>query len=157
MTADPSDRSSRAIAAAEALGLDHAVTRHGRVRSLEEAAAARGIAPRALVKTLVVRVRDGDYRFVMVPGDREFSWPKLRALLGVNRVSMPDTATAQEVTGYERGTITPLGSTTAWPVVMDASIAGQISVGGGGHGVGLTVDADALAEALGAQRADISE
>lgn len=157
MTADPSDRSSRAIAAAEALGLDHAVTRHGRVRSLEEAAAARGIAPRALVKTLVVRVRDGDYRFVMVPGDREFSWPKLRALLGVNRVSMPDAATAQEVTGYERGTITPLGSTTAWPVVMDASIAGQISVGGGGHGVGLTVDADALAEALGAQRADISE
>lgn len=157
MTADPSDRSSRAIAAAEALGLDHAVTRHGRVRSLEEAAAARGIAPRALVKTLVVRVRDGDYRFVMVPGDREFSWPKLRALLGVNRVSMPDAATAQEVTGYERGTITPLGSTTAWPVVMDASIAGQISVGGGGHGVGLTVDADALADALGAERADISE
>lgn len=157
MTADPSDRSSRAIAAAEALGLDHAVTRHGRVRSLEEAAAARGIVPRALVKTLVVRVRDGDYRFVMVPGDREFSWPKLRALLGVNRVSMPDAATAQEVTGYERGTITPLGSTTAWPVVMDASIAGQISVGGGGHGVGLTVDADALAEALGAERADISE
>ncbi|WP_262851149.1 aminoacyl-tRNA deacylase [Mumia quercus] len=157
MTADPSDRSARAIAAAEALGLDHAVTRHGRARSLEEAAAARGIAPRALLKTLVVRVRDGDYRFVMVPGDREFSWPKLRALLGVNRVSMPDAATAQEVTGYERGTITPLGSTTAWPVVMDASIAGPISVGGGGHGVGLTVDADALAEALGAERADISE
>ncbi|MFD1825419.1 aminoacyl-tRNA deacylase [Mumia zhuanghuii] len=155
-TPDPSDNSARAIAAAEALGLAHTVTRHGRVRSLEEAAAARGIAPRALVKTLVVRVREGDYRFVMVPGDREFSWPKLRALLGVNRVSMPDADTAQAVTGFERGTITPLGSTTAWPVVMDAGISGEISVGGGGHGVGLTVDADALADVLGAQRADIS-
>ena len=154
---DPSDQSARAIAAAESLGLHVTVTRHGRVRSLEEAAEARGIEPRALVKTLVVRVRDGDYRFVMVPGDRELSWPKLRALLGVNRVSMPDAATAKDVTGYERGTITPLGSTTAWPVVMDTGIDGAISIGGGGHGVGLTVDADALAEALGATRADITE
>ncbi|MGH1564090.1 aminoacyl-tRNA deacylase [Mumia sp. DW29H23] len=154
---DPSDQSARAIAAAQELGLEHTVTRHGRVRSLEEAAAARGIEPRALVKTLVVRVRDGDYRFVMVPGDREFSWPKLRALLEVNRVSMPDAETAKAVTGYERGTITPLGSTNAWPVVMDTGITGTISIGGGGHGVGITVDADALADAVGATRAEISE
>ncbi|WP_370616771.1 aminoacyl-tRNA deacylase [Mumia sp. Pv 4-285] len=156
-TPNSSDQSARAIAAAEALGLEHSVTRHGRVRSLEEAAEARGVAPRALVKTLVVRVSDGDYRFVMVPGDREFSWPRLRALLGVNRVSMPDAATAKDVTGYERGTITPLGSTTAWPVVMDSGITGQISIGGGGHGVGITVDADALADAVGATRAEISQ
>ncbi|KHL10735.1 UNVERIFIED_CONTAM: prolyl-tRNA synthetase [Mumia flava] len=144
------------MAAAESLGLAYEVTRHGRVGSLEEAAAARGIEPRALVKTLVVRVREGDYRFVMVPGDRGFSWPKLRELLDVSRVSMPDADRAREVTGYERGTITPLGSTTAWPVVMDGAIAGPISIGGGGHGVGLTVDADALASALDATRADIS-
>ncbi|KAA1424625.1 hypothetical protein FE697_001475 [Mumia zhuanghuii] len=154
---DPTDQSARAIAAAEELGLAYSVTRHGRVRSLEEAAAARGIEPRALVKTLVVRVSDGDYRFVMVPGDREFSWPRLRTLLGVNRVSMPDAGTAKAVTGYERGTITPLGSTTPWPVVMDVEITGPISIGGGGHGVGITVDADALAEAVGATRAEISE
>jgi Cys-tRNA(Pro)/Cys-tRNA(Cys) deacylase len=154
---DPSDQSARAIAAAEALGLDATVTRHGRVGSLEEAAAARGIEPRSLVKTLVVRVSKGDYRFVMVPGDRELSWPKLRALLGVNRVSMPDAETAKAVTGYERGTITPLGSTNAWPVVMDTGITGTISIGGGAHGTGLTLDADALAEAVGATRAEISD
>ena len=39
------------------------------------------------------------------------SWPKLRALLGVNRISMPSADVALAVTGYERGTITPLGST----------------------------------------------
>jgi len=154
---DQSDQSARAIAAAEALGLSYTVTRHGRVRSLEEAAAARGIEPRALVKTLVLRVSDGDYLFVMVPGDRELSWPRLRSLLGVNRVSMPDAATAKAVTGYERGTITPLGSTTAWPVVIDSAITGPISIGGGGHGVGITVDVDALADALSATRAEISE
>ena len=147
-----------AIDAVVALGLDHAVTRHGRVNSLEEAAAARGIEPRDLVKTIVVRRGDDDYVFVLVPGDREFSWPKLRALLGVNRLSMPDAATAREVTGYERGTITPFGSTRPWPVIADAAVAGRrISLGGGAHGVGLTVDADAALAALDAQVADVTE
>ena len=93
------------------------VTRHGPVRSLQEAAAARGVEPRDIIKTLVVRRGEGDHLFVLVPGDREISWPKLRAHLGVNRLSMPDANTALEVTGYERGTITPFGSSTAWPVV----------------------------------------
>jgi Cys-tRNA(Pro) deacylase len=152
-----SDGSARAIAAAEALGLAHTVTRHGPVRSLAEAAAARGVEPRAVVKTIVVRLSEDDYRFVLVPGDREIAWPKLRGLLGVNRISMPSAEVALAVTGYVRGTITPLGSTTAWPVVADASLAGPVSLGGGAHGVALTVDADELSIALGATVADVTE
>ena len=151
------DRSDRAVAAAESLGLSYAVTRHGPVRSLEEAAAARGVPPSAVVKTLVVRVSDGDFRFVLVPGDREIAWPKLRGLLGVNRLSMPSADVALAVTGYVRGTITPLGSTHAWPVVADASLSGPVSLGGGAHGVALTVDAGALVAALGATVEDVTE
>ncbi|GAW48373.1 MULTISPECIES: aminoacyl-tRNA deacylase [unclassified Nocardioides] len=152
----PDDNSGRAIAAAEGLGLAHTVTRHGPVRSLEEAAAARGVEPRQVVKTMVVRVSDGDHRLVLVPGDREIAWPKLRALLGVNRISMPSAEAAYAVTGYVRGTITPLGSTTALPVIADASIAGPISLGGGAHGVALTVDAADLLRALDATVADVT-
>ena len=152
------DATTPAIEAVTALGLDHEVTRHGRVNSLEEAAAARGIEPRDLVKTIVVRRAEGDYVFVLVPGDREFSWPKLRALLGVSRLSMPDAATAREVTGYERGTITPIGSSTDWPVYADASITGRrIAMGAGAHGYSLFVDADDLIAAYGATVADISQ
>ena len=115
----------RAAAAIEATGIAHTVTRHGRVGSLAEAAAARGVQPGDIIKTLVVRRAEDDYLFVLVPGDREISWPKLRALLGVNRLSMPDAAVAKEVTGYERGTITPFGSTRAWPVVADATVPGH--------------------------------
>lgn len=115
----------RAIDALEASGLEFEITRHGRVGSLAEAAAARGVEPRDIIKTLVVRRGDGDYLFVLVPGDREISWPKLRALLGVNRLSMPDKEVAQEVTGYERGTITPFGSTIAWPVIADIGLSGD--------------------------------
>ncbi|MGW6004245.1 aminoacyl-tRNA deacylase [Oerskovia enterophila] len=172
----------RARAALEASGIDFTITRHGPVGSLEEAAEARGIDPANIVKTLVVRRGDDDYLFVLVPGDRTISWPKLRSLLGVSRLSMPDKDVAREVTGYERGTITPFGSTTAWPVVADSrvvfreagGVVGQdeagadllgepdgasplVSIGGGAFGVAATVDGARLAAVLGAQVADVTE
>ncbi len=145
------------MAALEQSGIEFTLTRDGRVSSLAEAAAARGVAPSAIIKTLVVRRGDDDYLFVLVPGDRTISWPKLRALLGVNRISMPDAAVAKDVTGYERGTITPFGATTAWPVLADATLAGTVSIGAGAHGVAATVQADALTAALGAQVADVTD
>ena len=151
------DGTARVLAAADALGLAHTVTRHGPVRSLAEAAAARGVEPRQIVKTMVVRVAEDDHRFVLVPGDREIAWPKLRALLGVNRLSMPSADAAHAVTGYVRGTITPLGSRTPLPVIADAAVTGTVSIGGGAHGVALTVDAAELVEALGATVADVTD
>jgi Cys-tRNA(Pro) deacylase len=155
MTTDGEGRATSALAAS---GIEHTITRHGRVGSLEEAAAARGVRPADIVKTLVVRRAADDYLFVLVPGDREISWPKLRAHLGVNRLSMPDAETARDVTGYERGTITPFGSTTAWPVVADASVTGRtISIGAGAHGVAATAYADDVVTALSAEVADVTD
>mgnify|MGYP000670958182 CR=1 FL=1 len=151
------DGDGPAALAARAAGLDVTVTRHGPVNSLAEAAAARGVQPRDIVKTMVVRRANDDYLFVLVPGDAEIAWPKLRALLGVSRLSMPDAATARKVTGYERGTITPFGASRAWPVIADASVTGrQVSIGGGAHGVAIAVDADAMLAALDATVADIT-
>ena len=155
---DGMSNESRALSAVQDAGLEHVVLRHGPVRSLAEAAQARGVEPADVVKTLVVRRADDDYLFVLVPGDRQISWPKLRALLGVSRMSMPDAATALDVTGYERGTITPFGSTRAWPVVADERVRGRrITLGGGAHGVAVAVDADAALTALSAQVADVSD
>jgi Cys-tRNA(Pro) deacylase len=152
------ERITPAIEAVRAAAIDHTVTRHGRVRSLEEAAAARGIEPRDLIKTLVVRVSEGEHVFVLVPGDRTFSWAKVRRLLGTNRISMPDAAEAKAVTGYERGTITPFGSTTPLPVIADTHLRGRtISLGGGDHGVGLTVAGDDVIRQFDATVADISD
>jgi Cys-tRNA(Pro) deacylase len=147
-------RAARALAAA---GIEHVIVRHGPVRSLQEAADARGVTPDRVIKTLVVRRGEDDYVFVLVPGDRQISWPKLRALLAVNRLSMPDADTARAVTGYERGTITPFGSLTAWPVVADAGVTGTVSIGAGAHGVSATVLADDLIRVLGASVDDITD
>jgi len=151
------DNSARAIAAAEALGLDATVTRHGPVSSLAEAAAARGLQPRQIIKTMVIRVSDADHRFVLVPGDREIAWAKLRSLLGVNRLTMASQQAAYDASGYVRGTITPLGSLRPLPVIADERVSGTVSIGGGAHGVALTVDAAALLPALGATVADVTE
>ena len=129
-----------------------------RANSLEEAAQILGIEPRDIVKTLVVKRSDGTFLFALVPGDRQIGWPKLRALVGVNKLQLPDAATALEATGYERGTITPLGSSTAWPVYADNSMTGRrVSLGAGEHGLSLFVDSDELIAALDATVADITE
>ncbi|PKQ25141.1 MAG: hypothetical protein CVT64_11475 [Actinobacteria bacterium HGW-Actinobacteria-4] len=152
--------STPALAAIAATGIDVEVTRHGPVSSLEEAAQVRGIEPWQILKTLVVRRTEGEFVFVLVPGDRQISWPKLREHLGQSRLSMPDKDVAREVTGYERGTITPFGSATAWPVIADAlmvSREGPVSIGAGAHGVAASVDPTQLVEALGATVADVTD
>ena len=150
--------STPALAAAEAVGLAHRVIRHGPVGSLAEAARARGVAPADVVKTLVVRRGSDDFLFVLVPGDRVISWPKLRGLLGVSRLSMPDAEVARRATGYEHGTITPLGSVRPWPVIADERVRGrEITLGAGEHGLALAADADEILQALDASVADISD
>ena len=150
--------STRALAAAEDLRLAHRVIRHGPVRSLTEAARARGVEPADVVKTLVVRRGDDDFLFVLVPGDRAISWPKLRRLLGVSRLSMPDADVARRATGYERGTITPFGSLHPWPVIADTRMAGrEITLGAGEHGSAIALAADDALRVLNAQVADISD
>lgn len=149
---------SRVERHAAELGLPIEIRERMRANSLEEAAAILGITPADIVKTLVVKRADGTFLFALVPGDRQIGWPKLRALVGVNKLQLPDADQALGATGYERGTITPLGSTTAWPVYADASMAGRrVSLGAGEHGLSLFVDADALIAALGATVADITE
>ncbi|MEO6310255.1 MAG: YbaK/EbsC family protein [Leifsonia sp.] len=126
--------------------------------SLHEAAELLGIEPSSIVKTLVVKRSSGDFLFALVPGGRKISWPKLRALVGVNKLQLPDAALALAATGYERGTITPLGSTQAWPVFADVTLKGQeVAMGAGEHGYSAFVDADALIRAFDATVADLTD
>ena len=127
--------------------------------SAEEAAELQGIPLAALLRSIVVRRGDDDYLFVLVPAGRRFDWPKLRAHLGVSRLSLPDADEAREVTGYERYTITPFGATRAWPVIADAAILGEpvVSIGGGVRGVNIHLAPADLVAATGATVVDVTE
>ncbi len=149
---------SAAIQAVERLGIEHAVVQTVPASSAEESAELQGIELGALLRTLVVRRSEDDYLFVLVPGGRRFDWPKLRAQLGVNRMSMPDAEEARAVTGYERGAITPFGATRAWPVLIDAAALERplVAIGGGARGVNLHLAPGDLVRHLGATVVDVS-
>ncbi len=138
--------------------LDYRVVRTRPAGSAEESAQLQGIELGSLLRTIVVRRGEDDYVFVLVPAGRRFDWPKLRAHLGVSRLSLPDADEARAVTGYERYTITPFGSSTAWPVVADASIIGRpvVAIGGGARGVNVHVAPTGLIRFLAAEVADVS-
>ena len=152
---DPDTPALRALAGTD---LDFEIARTQRARSAEESAAFQGIELGQLLRTIVVRRGADDYVFVLVPGGRQIDWPKLRAHLGVSRLSLPDADEAKTATGYERGTITPFGSASPWPVIADAGIPGldRVAIGGGGHGVNLHVSAHDLVRFLGADIAEIT-
>ena len=140
-------------------GLPHRIVRTERAGSAEESATLQGIELRQLLRTIVVRRGEGDYLFVLVPAGRRFDWPKLREHLGVRRLTLPDADEARAATGYERYTITPFGSTHAWPVIVDGSVMEEpvVAIGGGAFGVNVHLAPADLVRGLGASVVDVSE
>jgi Cys-tRNA(Pro) deacylase len=151
----PVTPATRAIAATP---VHHRVVRTPRAGSAEESAELQGIPLGALLRTIVVRRGDDDYLFVLVPAGRRFDWPRLREHLGVRRLTLPDAEEARAATGYERYTITPFGSTRAWPAIVDAAVVDEpiVSVGGGAFGVNLHLAPADLVAALDAAVVDVS-
>ena len=149
---------SPAIEAVERLGIAHRVVQTRPAQSAEESAELQGIELGALLRTIVVRRGEDDYLFVLVPGGRRFDWPKLRAHLGVSRLSLPDADEAKAVTGYERGAITPFGAIHAWPVLIDAAAVDLplVAIGGGVRGVNLHIAPADLVRHLQAEAVDLS-
>ena len=148
-----------AIAAVDAAGVPYRVVRTEAAGSAEEAAELQGIPLAALLRSIVVRRGDDDYLFVLVPAGRRFDWPKLRAHLGLSRLSLPDADEARDVTGYERYTITPFGATRAWPVIADAAILEEpvVSIGGGVRGVNIHLAPADLVAATSATVVDVTQ
>ena len=147
-----------ATIAIAASGIPHNIVTTEPAGSAEESAALQGVPLGALLRTIVVRRGEDDYLFVLVPAGRRFDWAKLRAHLGVSRMSLPDADEAQRVTGYVRYTITPFGSTRAWPVLVDGSIMAEpvVAIGGGARGVNLHLAPADLVAGLAATVVDVA-
>ncbi len=88
------------------------------------AAKATGYPLAQTVKTLVVDLAEMGYTLVLMPGDKQLSMKQLAKVCGVKRATMADTKTAERITGYLVGGISPFGTKQEMPVVMEASILG---------------------------------
>jgi len=86
----------------------------------DEAAAALGVDPSRIFKTLIASV-DGKLVCAVVPVAGRLDLKALAAALGGKRGEMADPAAASRATGYVVGGISPLGHRSRMPVVLDVS------------------------------------
>jgi Cys-tRNA(Pro)/Cys-tRNA(Cys) deacylase len=86
----------------------------------EDAAAALGVDPARIHKTLIATV-DGQLAVAVVPVAAELDLKALADALGGRKAAMADPVDAERATGYVRGGISPLGQRRRLPTVVDAA------------------------------------
>jgi Cys-tRNA(Pro)/Cys-tRNA(Cys) deacylase len=129
-----------------------------REKGADFAARAVGFALAQTIKTLVVALDGYRYVLVLMPGDRQVSMKKVAALCGAKRAAMADTATAERLTGYLVGGISPFGVKRALPVVMDAAAAAydRVMINAGRRGLMVKLAPSDIVPALAALVADVA-
>jgi len=128
-------------------------------KGAEFAARASGYPLKRTVKTLVVDLGGGEYLLALMPGDKQLSMKRLARVCGVKRAAMADTRTAERITGYLVGGISPLGTKLKLKVVMEASILKfeKILINAGQRGTMLKIAPEIIRSLLACRVANVSQ
>ena len=123
-----------------------------------EAAAALGVEPDRVFKTLLAEVDTSLLVVGIVPVSGSLDLKALAAAVGGKRATMAPPAVAERRTGYVVGGISPIGQRTILPTVVDetAQLWDTVFVSGGRRGLDLELSAADLLIATSATYADIS-
>ena len=92
-----------------------------------EAAAALGLDPERVLKTLVATV-DGRLAVAVVPVSARLDLKALARALGGSRAALAERAAAERATGYVAGGISPVGQKRAHRTVVDSTALDHASV-----------------------------
>lgn len=157
------DRARGAGAAAKAGAAKAGAVRTGAARATgqsfgPEAAAALGVAPQRVFKTLLAEV-DGGLWVAIVPVSAQLDLKALATAAGGKRAVMADPAQAERSSGYVVGGISPLGQRKQLPTVVDGSALEHptVFVSGGRRGLDLELAAQDLIRVLGARTAPLAK
>jgi prolyl-tRNA editing enzyme YbaK/EbsC (Cys-tRNA(Pro) deacylase) len=125
------------------------------VFTVEEAAEARGVPQRQIVKVMLVRLSGASFVGVLIPGDRHLDLSRLRRILGVRRLRL---ASPEEIAGLglKMGAISPL-HLRHLPLFADAALEklGVVSMSSGSPEAGLVLRAADLFSVLDVQMVDL--
>lgn len=122
-----------------------------------EAAAALGLDPARVFKTLVAAV-DGVLTVAVVPVAARLDLKALARARSGSRAAMVDPAAAERATGYVLGGISPLGQRRALPTVVDVSADAHptVYVSAGRRGLDVALAPADLVRLTGATTAELT-
>lgn len=122
-----------------------------------EAAEKMHVAPARVFKTLVASDENGKLAVAVLPVEHLLNLKKLAKALGYKKMTIADPKLVERTTGYVLGGVSPLGQKKRLPTVIDTSAQGfdTIYCSGGRRGLEIELAPQVLADALGAQFADL--
>ncbi len=138
-------RTTRATLALEKLGVKFTVHSYDYDPEADsiglQAAAALGVEPRRMLKTLMAEV-DGKPVAVVLPSDREVSMKKLATAFHGKTAKMMRPPDAERLTGYHVGGISPFAQKKRVPVVIEEAALKEatVFVNGGQRGLQIEID-----------------
>lgn len=105
-------------------GLPFALHAHAATRTVEDAAQQLSFEVARIVKTVAFRARDGRMILAALRGTRRVNYPRLAALLGINRRDLAPLSPEEvrALLGVEPGGVTPLLFSAGITVLLDADI-----------------------------------
>ncbi len=112
-----------------------------------------GLPPEQVFKTLVARGDKTGVLVACIPGNDELDLKALAPVSGNKKVDLVPVKEIQDLTGYIRGGVSPLGMKKAYPFYLDetAEIIDVISVSGGRRGLQILLSGPDLIRATGAR------
>jgi Cys-tRNA(Pro)/Cys-tRNA(Cys) deacylase len=121
------------------------------------AAQATGIPLEQTIKTLIVDLGERRYVAALVPGDKRLDLKLLARALKVKNAGMADVPTAQRLSGYAVGGISPFGMQQRLETVLDNSIMNyaSIAINAGKRGLMLHMAPHDIVDVLGCRVAQI--
>jgi Cys-tRNA(Pro)/Cys-tRNA(Cys) deacylase len=145
--------STRATLALDKVGVNFTLHNYSYDSAAEhiglQVAAAIGVEPRCVLKTLVTEV-DGKPVCAIVPSDREVNMKKLAAAFHGKTARMMRPTDAERLTGYHVGGISPFAQKKRVPIVIDEAAMSEPSVflNGGQRGLEIKLEPDDARKAL---------
>jgi Cys-tRNA(Pro) deacylase len=128
-----------------------------RQKGAERAAQALDLDPAATIKSLVLKLSDKRFIFLLLPADADVSMRSVARTLKVKSAEMATERDAERLTNYKVGGMSPFGSRTRLPVYVDLSVLDhdRVFVNGGRRGLLLGLDPEDLISAAEAEIVDV--
>jgi Cys-tRNA(Pro)/Cys-tRNA(Cys) deacylase len=118
--------------------------------SAETVARKVNLPPAQVFKTLVARGDKTGVLMACIPGNLELDLKAMAAVSGNKKVEMVQVKEIQQITGYIRGGVSPIGAKKRYPVFLDESAVtfAFISISAGVRGSQIFVSPGDLIETL---------